>query len=412
MMGSSNGTALLRRHASDATAQLRLQSGDPIPGHPLRAVDAFPGIVYINEGGSVSTLAYVQDAVTRHALVTYDETGLHTVVASSDSAQPSGSTFGRSIALAGFNSSGDVAFTAPMLPLESPVVAAHPAMFIAPGGGTPVPIAGPDDPAADTGGTLDRISGVQRNNRGEVLFRAAIVGGTGGYGLFVAARDASGGVSLRKVVASGDPNPQGGTFDGALGLSAVRLNDAGQVAFDNNGELFVSAPGEPLTLVAAVDTPMPAIVPGPLQGQTVLSLTTLHSQSFNDAGQIAFLAKLNGPTLVVLRHRPGQDLEVIAYSGQQAPVTPAAGFNSPLLWVQINSAGDVAFHSALSPATGGQFKKPDGAPLEAAVLDGDPAQESIGGTYRFTGYAHPLDGGSVYLSRNSGVARWDPPASC
>ena len=398
---AGGGSALILRRAGDATPTRLLQSGDPVPGLPLSAVNLV-GAPRINQSGVVCALVSVYRKTNENAIVTHDGSQLRKVVASSDFAPASsGSVFGSAISLAGINDSGDVAFTAQMP--GPPTGSVYTTVFIAPADGAIVRIVGPGDPAPGTAdGTLNQVTGVQFNNRGEVLFRAAVVGGTGGFGYFVAARDGGSGVSIRKVVATGDANPGGWTFDAALGMSGVQFNDAGQVAFGNGYQLFISTPGTALTLVAARNTPMPAAAALPLQGRLVSWITALGASSFNDSGQVAFLVTLTGSSQnngAVLRYTPGSDLEVVAYRGQVAPVTPWAAFAAPL-FVKLNSAGDVNFYSSLdpgTPATGGQFTKPDGRDLVSVVLDGQPAPPSLGGTYRYTAYSHLLDDGSVYF---------------
>src|SRR5439155_26726876 len=119
-----------------------------------------------------------------------------------------GAIFGRTSALGGINDASDIAFTSRPGFLNSPSAST---LFISPGGGPPLRIAGPGDTASGTGGTLTNISLVSGttslNNAGEVLFRAQIVGGTGGFGLFAGST-----AGVRKVVANGDPIPGGGTF--------------------------------------------------------------------------------------------------------------------------------------------------------------------------------------------------------
>ena len=403
---AGGGTALFLRHARTATLTRLLQSGDPVPGVSFSAIDVVNS-VRINQAGVVCALVWLSRDITEYAILTHDGATLRKVVASSDIVVPgsSGAVFGRYLNLAGINDEGDVAFTAPMTPLGWPSTGpVHRTVFIAPGGGTPVRIVGQGDPAPETGGTLDQISGEQFNNRSEVLFRAAIVGGTApGFGYFVAARNGAGGVVVRKVVATGDSDLRGGTFDAALATNGVQFNNAGQVALVISGRgLYVISPsvGLPnsgLVLITASGGSMPA----PLTGRNQQSFATLQA-SFNDSGSVAFAVTVNGlagSPNAVLRNTAGTvGLDVLAYSGQSAPDTDGQKFYS-FSNVRMNNFGDVSFYSALAPntpATGGLFKV-SGGTVVPVVLDGQAAPSPPGGTYRNTAYSRLFNDGSVYF---------------
>ncbi len=267
-------------------------------------------------------------------------------------------------------------------------------------GGSPQRVAGPGDTAPGTGGTLGQITALGFNGFGEVVFRAAITGGTGGYGLFVGTVS-----SVRKVVANGDPNPAGGTFaltstSGVNTSNLVKLNALGQVAFLDANSVFVSTPVTGITAVVTPSTTLPA----PLDTRRVSSISAIGG--FNDSAAVAFAAGLSGTeanNAAVLRAAPDSPVALVAYKGQSAPGTTGPAFNT-FSRVVLNNAGDVAFYSTLLPSTpwGAVFKLPSGGNLTSVVLQGTPAPG--GGTFRHVNYHRLMANGSVYFESTSSLA--------
>ncbi len=391
-------SALFLRRATDSATRRLLQEGDPVPGLPHSRVEMLSG-PRINQSGLVCVrFEYFEAYAIKSAIFTHDASGFHKIVLATDIAPGSArSVFGRMTALVGVNDSGDVAFTAPLVPIGySPVLPAHTAVFIAPAGGAPViRIAGQGDPAPDTGGTLDALGSAQFNNRGEVLFRATIVGGSGGSGLFIGSP-----ASVRKVVAAGDANLRGGAFDAAMAASGLWLNNAGAVAFYNNNALYTVSPAGVLSLIVQPGVLMPA----PIGTSALQAINSLGA--FNDAGQVVLAVTVSnlsgGGNNAVLRCTPGvAEPDVIAWRNQAAPGTTRqtmASFGTVLM----NGGGDVSFYASLVPteppvSSGGLFKKPDGAALAPVMLNGQLAPPAVGGTYNTTGYSRLLDDGSLYF---------------
>jgi hypothetical protein len=402
----------LRRAGAPAPVRI-FQSGEPIPGVPLSRADLIQN-PKINQAGLVGFLIDYFDvgmAAMAGGIFTYDGTSFAKVVLGTDRAPGSGGAmFGRSLGFSGLNDAGDVAFTAPLIPVGSPTgTLANTTIYIARARGAAVlRIAGPGDEAPGTGGgsisfpvqglpSPNPIGVLGFNNRGEVLFRAAITGGSGGFGVFVGWAD-----GVRKIVAHGDPNPAGGTFDisaSAL-IPGARLNNAGQVVLGTGSTVLVSSPGEELAVAVSLDTP----VPPPLDTR---KLSSISLAGFNDSGDMLLQATLTGTSTnnsVLFHYTAGNPLEIVAYKGQQAPGAPAGQtFNSfNLGGTPFNNAGDAIFFSTLNPTPStfrGYFKKVSGGAVVRVALNGEVTP--AGGTYNVSSpWALLLADGSVYYESN------------
>lgn len=403
------GLALFLRRAG-ATAPVRiLQSGEPVPGVPHSLIDLIQA-PRINQDGLVAfSLEYfdVGTAAMVGGIFTYDGVSLRKVALGTETAPDSGGVmFGRGIGLAGFNDKGDVAFTAPLIPVGSPWgTLANTTIFIAPAGKQPIRIAGPGDMLPDTGGTISYpVQGVPGpnpiavsgfNNFGEVLFTAAITGGPGGFGVF------AGSVArIRKIVANDDPYPGGGIFDlsTSTSLPSLRLNNARQVSLRmSSSDVLVSSPGNDPVLAVALATPLPA----PLETR---SLSNVSVAGFNDSGAMLLSAQLTGTStnnFALLRYTGGP-LEIVAYRGQAAPTSGQSFYSFSAGGVPFNNAGDVVFYSTLSPpllTPRGYFKKPSGGSVIPVALNGDATP--AGGNYNITSpWWRLLGDGSVYYESN------------
>ncbi len=167
-----------------------------------------------------------------------------------------------------------------------------------------------------------------------MVFKAAVTGGSGGYGVFVGTA-----AGVRKVVAHGDAKPTGGTFaitsSGALSTSSlVKLNNAGQVAFLDASSIYVSTPASGL---AAVVTPSSAL-PAPLDSRSLASIAAI--AGFNDHTALPFAATLTGTSVnnsAVLRAMLGNPIAIVAYRGQGAPGTSGQTFDA-FSWVVMNGS--------------------------------------------------------------------------
>ena len=240
-------SALFLVRAGESSPTLVMQSGDEIPGYPGSRAQMFSGAALLALNSSGLLAFTVDTALPTGELVgiilTFDGSSFKKIVAGNDVAPGTGGLrYGRSASFIGMNDSGDVVFNAnfrfmPYLPTS----AAQGALFISPGGGAPVRLIGIGDAAPEVGQgkTLATMSAIRLNNRGEILFSALMFdssGASAGSGLFIASTAGN-----RKVVANGDPNPSGGIF--SIPSVAGLLNNAGQVAFAAAGAIWINSPG-------------------------------------------------------------------------------------------------------------------------------------------------------------------------
>ncbi|MBZ5583295.1 MAG: hypothetical protein LAQ30_14025, partial [Acidobacteriia bacterium] len=70
-----------------------------------------------------------------------------------------------------------------------------------------------------------------------VLLGTWAVGAIAAFGLFQWSREAG----VQKIMATGDADLRGGTFDASMETSGTRFNNAGQVAFYNRNALYIGS---------------------------------------------------------------------------------------------------------------------------------------------------------------------------
>jgi hypothetical protein len=386
-------TAAFVRPSGSSTLSRLIQAGDAVPGVPSSRVDVILGLKAGSNGTVALLLDYLSGDTTKNALITYAGT-TPTVVALSTDVAPGGlgTIFGRTMSLVGVNASGAVAFTAPLTPLAgvfnpAPVTT----IFVAPSGASPVRIVGQGDSLPPpSGATYSSITALAFNDLGEVLFRASISGGSGGNGLFVGS--ASG---VRKIAATGDSNLVSGNFSSSsLSSGPARLNNLGQVAFADSGRLYLSRPGQALSVLVTATTTAPA----PLNAQTVSSISSL--AAFNDSGTVLFVAGLTGSNQAVLQYASGSSsLTMPVYRGQTIPGSASVTF-SGFQSVGMNNAGDIAFYASVTPVvssfTGGVFKVPAGGSLALLVQDSSSIPGGVA-TFKTANYCEMLASGTVYV---------------
>jgi hypothetical protein len=387
-LGNRASAIFLRRAGAPSPVRV-LQRGDEVPGFPgsrTRSIDALS----MNGSGllAFSVLFHTPAGRVQEVIFTFDGTSLQPVVSSLDTAPGTGgAVFGPSLALIGLNDAGDIAVkTSTTIGNQSTGTTLPTTVFIIPGAGAPVRLAGVGDSAPGTGGTLATLTGGTLNNRGEVLFSGTISGGAGGSGLFIAAT-----AGVRKVVANGDAIPSGGAF---ASPGNGRLNNLGEVVFDASSALWVNSPLTGTSrAVGAGDT-----VPLPLGGTLGAPSSP---QAFDDAGDIAFTAGVTdsaATNLGLFRSGPGNPIEVVAFRNQAAPGAAGQSF-SAFSAISINGTGAISFRA--DRASGGAigiFQQSVGDPLVSLVIDGRASP--LGGTYRLSGVTltRTLDTGSVYFS--------------
>jgi hypothetical protein len=406
---AGSGSTLFLQPAGSTTISRLLQAGDPAPGISNSQVDSIP-VVKINKSGTVCVqVNYFVGDTTRSGIFTYSELSFTTVALSSDTApSSSGSVFGFPMTLVGCSDDGVVGFTAPLVPLGAPAtVATTTTIFLAAAGGSPVRVAGPTDTAPGTsGGTFGALTAITVSNYDEVIFRAAVSGGAGGYGLFAGSIS-----SVRKIVANGDTNPAGGTFaftsSSALSsTSQVKSNTSGQVAFldATSSGIYVNTGG---SLAAAVTsgTSVPSPVGGTVSG--INGFSTITDPLTANPSNLLFVAGVSGGTsgenIAVLQcTSTGTSLSVVAYKGEAAPGLTSVTFSS-FSMLATNDKGDVAFYSQLSGSTSnpdGLFELPSGGSLTQVALDGTTIPGDATTTYNGTAGTRMLKTGDLYFEVN------------
>jgi hypothetical protein len=368
------GTAVhLKTNGAPAWARV-VQAGDEIPGLAGSRISAILS-VQINSVGLVAMTVELNLASgeLQSAVLTYNGASVVNVVDGTDTAPDSGSKFGRGLALAALSDNGSVAVTSPLVP-EPPTSNVPTTIFIVPSGGAPVRIAGPGDPAPGTAMTFANLhlALFSFNANGELLINASLAGGGPvGMGIFLGTT-----TNLRKVVASGDPNPGGSGAFTAVGNG--RLNNLGRVLFTGTGGgssgQFVAEPNSTITQIFNNTTAAP--VPG---GGTVFFS---YSVAFNDAGTAVFQADvISNPTTnqAYLRLPPGGPAQLIAYVNQPAPGTGTTF--ARLAFSQLNATGAVVFNATRADETpiGFYFQTGTNQPI-ALALHGGPSGVPGGGT--------------------------------
>jgi len=377
------GNALFFRRAGASAATRLLQAGDPVPGIAGSSIDYVVAPAGITPAGGVRVeVEFYRGRGIEDAILAFEDGQWRTVVYSEDFAPGGGGVkFERFVSFVGVNASGDTAFTAPLVPGPGLIgYQAHTTLYIAPMSGRPIRLVGMGDVAPDTGGgTLSGISGLAINDLGDVLFRAAIDGGTGGAGLFVASR-----TGVRKVAANGDSDLLGGTFASSQASWSGHLDQAGRVAFGWYSTLgpatYVSVPGSPLAVLIG-----PSAADQLRSGATFTSLGCTSGPS--DVFDAACYARLTGggPAIyAVFRYAAaspytaGTLTEIVAQSGQAAPGVAGkvlSGFSG----ISVNDAGVVSFPASFSLGGTGLFRQAaQGGLVTVVAYDGQASV--LGGT--------------------------------
>ncbi|MGI9458120.1 MAG: DUF7453 family protein, partial [Aeoliella sp.] len=203
---------------------------------------------------------------------------------------------------------------------------------------------------------------------------------------------------LSLVVQSGSPAPGGGDYLGFVGPPT--MNSFGRTAFigfvtDTGGAaigIAMWSDGEgPLSLVARTNTTAPG---------TDVDFTSLGYPSLNDAGEVAFYARIpdeptpDGPAARTgLWSSAGGNLELSARDGEPAPGVAGATFSSVLLfpshqrmWMTsplLNSEGTSIFFSQLNGSMTPRFSlwEHDLSGTRALVLQGDAVPNIANATF-------------------------------
>ena len=398
-VGGPNDSAIFLRRAGASPPVRVFQMGEEVPGFPGSRADLIYPLM-LNYSGLLAfrvEFALITGEI-QSVILTYDGL-LHKIASGVDEAPGAGGArFERNLALIGLNDFGDVALTSTLVPFGSNLPAQTTLYIVPGGGGGPVRVVGPGDPAPITGGgTIGPVGGRSLNNRGEVLFRANI--NSGDTGLFVAS--IAGGV--RKVVAFPDLDPRDGTPFITSGNEL--LNNLGQVAFFANSAIWVNSPSGVTSLAVASGDDVPAPLYGKLGYPPTSSLSP--PAAFNDAGEIAFTSPVyQSPNTGagLFRFRPGAPLEIVAYNRQVAPSAGGLEFANQTA-ISINSSGAISFRAGLRVPGGttiisyGIYQQAGSDPPTLLILDGQPAPVAGGGTYRLADSTstRTLDSGAVFF---------------
>ena len=247
--------------------------GEPTPlGGKFGAVGAERPSV--NDDGVVAFKTHVNSGPLTAAVFLFSRGALTKVVAEGDAA-PTGGKFGRQFGRPIINAAADVAFTAS--------VAGGPTsngIFLASKGKLTALVRVGDPAPGVSGARFQNFKDATLSDRGDVSFRAYLVGGTTTEGFFVASRQGVG-----KIAASGDVLPGGAVLDVASGRPTP--NGRGAIAFqakhrEGHG-IYLSTGGTIVKVVAEGDaTPVGGI------------FGSFTSAFLNDAGTIAFKAGIIG----------------------------------------------------------------------------------------------------------------------
>jgi hypothetical protein len=236
------------------------------------------------------------------------------------------------------------------------------------------------DVAPDTdGATYDAFGPVVLNLAGEAAFTATLTQGgavdaTNDLGMWSEGTGALALIQRRGSPAVGTA----ATWDAAI--APPSFNDAGQVAFlafTNGGPIGIWSEGSGALASAAVTGTQAGGAPA---GQNYAA--SLSEPSFNDAGQVAFHGTLSGAGVTLSNDRavwvggPVGPLALAAREGQAAPGAGGATFTD-FEGTLLDSGGDVAFRATLSDGGSGIWAGPAGA-VQLAARDGSAAAGTTG----------------------------------
>lgn len=248
------------------------------------------------------------------------------------------------------------------------------------------------DPAPGSGGgTIGAISGPTLGSSGTAAFHATVVGGEVGEGVF---RVGAGLVSAVALPGETAPGTGGGTyasfgpFPAVGGLAAVAFR-ADVIGGSVGSGVFVGSGGADVPVALAGET-------APGTGGGTYSAFDPHL-SMNAAGDVVFVASVAGGSASAgVFVQSGGVADVVALVGEPAPGT-GSGTYSSFARPKINGSGEIAFAADLagSAVTEGLFRY-SGGMVSAAALHGETAPGTGGGTYLAFGDTHALgDAGEV-----------------
>jgi hypothetical protein len=194
---------------------------------------------------------------------------------------------------------------------------------------------------APGGGTFDRFSVESLpivapiNGKGQVAFFATVLRGRASEGLFL-----SSGTQIVKLAADGDPAPGGGVFSGFGRHPVPALNDAGELAFA--AAIAGARAVEGIFVASRRGTRAVALAGGAAPDIPSGTLASVDAPAINDRGEVAFLATVRRgreSLEAIYLHAGGKSRKIVA-QGDPAPAGGVfAGFGPPAL----NGKGLVVF---------------------------------------------------------------------
>src|SRR5882724_1716223 len=194
---------------------------------------------------------------------------------------------------------------------------------------------------APGGGSFDRFSVeslpivAPANGKGQIAFFATVLRGRASEGFFLAS-----GTRIAKLVADGDPAPGGGVFSGFGRHPVPALNDAGELAF--------AAPVAGGKAVEGIFVASPrrvrtvALAGSPAPGVPSSTFSSLDAPAINSRGEVAFLVTIRRgrESLEAIYLHAGGKTRKVVIQGDPAPAGGTfAAFGPPTL----NGRGVVAF---------------------------------------------------------------------
>lgn len=344
-------------------AQLRpvATSGMPVPGggtFDRFQVEGQPAITPVNDRGQVAFFATLARARASEGMFVGDGSRIE-VIAINGTPAPGG---GKLVSFAAhpvpaLNGAGAVAFSASVAGGK-----ASEGLFLSSNRRLrAIALSGSEAPGI-AGGAFSEFQGPALNDRGDVVFLAGVR----------RRRDTLEAIylhhagKLRKVVATGDPAPEGGSF---VAFGTPALNNKGEIAFaaviddgPYSGGIIVVSPTRTRLLVG---TGMPEP-----HGGIIAQFSD--RVSINNSGSVLFNAALKlGPVAQALFVAEGDKLRPVASVGQAS--SSASHFSALGSWTGLSDDGGVAFIAAADDPSGtvGLYQADSKTPTRRATV-GDP----------------------------------------
>ncbi|MFK7894675.1 MAG: choice-of-anchor tandem repeat NxxGxxAF-containing protein [Myxococcota bacterium] len=251
------------------------------------------------------------------------------------------------------------------------------------------------------GGSFASFGSPSLNDLGEAAFTANLSGGSTVTGVFV--ESPTTGTSV--VALRGDAAPgSGGTFQT---FGGVQINNSGDVAFNSS---IVGAAARSGIFVSSGGTVSAAVLDGdPAPGTGGGTFNIPSEAKFNNAGTLAFFARVNGGLVAegIFRIESGL-ISAVAFNGTPIPGLPGAAFTQ-MSGPSLGQGGEIAFESEYF---GGGFSDQgifidDNGALSAVALEGDIAPGSGGSAFTQVSVQRPPiapDGSLVFGSGFAGGA--------